>query len=328
MKIPILIVDDHKENLLALESLLCDAEREIVCVHSGEEATAKIRGREYALVVMTTRMSHQDGYETARRMYSACSERRIPMILITSDGAGRKHIWKGSRTGIIDYLFRPFEPQLLLSKVSAFLELYRVRVQLAEAKRELDAKSLELEVLQKELEEKNETFELASSLDSLTGLFNRRYFNDNLLKECKQAVRNNSRLALLFIDVDDFKTFNARYGEQEGDSCLRKVAMALYEALMRPVDIVARYDNARFSAILPETDDQGALLVATRMMASVAQLKIPHAGAAASEWLTVSIGGASLLPDNINDSATLLDRAAEALVAAIKGGRNRHYFNS
>lgn len=321
-KIPILIVDDRKENLLTLETLLDKPELELVRAESGNEALAKVFDYEFALILMDVQMPGMDGYETAELMRGSTRSKSIPIIFVTAARMDREHMFKGYDSGAVDFLFKPLEPQVLRSKVDVFLELHRQRQQLEGKTRELDAKILELEVLQKELEEKNERLEILSSLDGLTGLFNRRYFDDNLLKEWKQALRAGSSLSLLIVDIDHFKNFNDYYGHLEGDDCLRKVAQALYEALLRPIDIVARYGGEEFTAILPNTDVEGAEMVAKRMMDNVALLNIPHPASPVSEIITVSIGATTMIPTNDLAATSLLDYADKALYEAKETGRN------
>ncbi|MGB3209834.1 MAG: diguanylate cyclase [Desulforhopalus sp.] len=321
-KTPILIVDDRPENLLTLESLLQNPELELVRAESGNEALAKILDYEFALILMDVRMPGMDGYETAELMRGSARSKSIPIIFVTAARMDREHMFKGYDSGAVDYLFKPLEPEILKSKVGVFLELHRQRQQLEEKTRELDAKILELEVLHKELEEKNETLELLSSLDGLTGLFNRRYFDDNLIKEWKQAIRSQTVLSLLIVDIDYFKDYNDYYGHLEGDNCLRKIAQALYEALLRPTDIVARYGGEEFTAILPDTGIDGAKMVARRMMDSVARLGIPHPASPVTNMVTISIGASTIVP-TVNLSVTsLLDQADKALYEIKERGRN------
>ena len=216
-------------------------------------------------------MPGMERYEIAELLRSDSQSRSIPLLFVSAARMDREHMFKGYDLGVVDYIFKPLEPQILTRKVTMFLELHRQRQQLDEKTRELDAKILELEVLYKELEERNAKLERLSSLDGLTGLFNRRYFDDNLIKEWKQAIRNNSPLSLLIVDIDYFKNYNDYYGHLEGDDCLRKVAQSLYEALMRPADIIARYGGEEFTVILPNTGSEGAAMVARRMMEHVAQ---------------------------------------------------------
>jgi diguanylate cyclase (GGDEF)-like protein len=255
-------------------------------------------------------------------MRGSTRSKSIPIIFVTAARMDLEHMFKGYDSGAVDYLFKPLEPHILRSKVGVFLELHRQRRQLEEKTRELDAKILELEVLQKELEEKNDKLELLSSLDGLTGLFNRRYFDANLLKEWKQALRTHTPISLLIVDIDHFKGYNDRYGHLEGDDCLRKVAQALYEALLRPIDIVARYGGEEFTAILPDTDQEGAEMVARRMMDHVAGLDIPHPGGTETGRVTVSIGATTLMPSGKFSANSLLDYADRALYEAKEAGRN------
>ena len=324
LKTPILIVDDRKENLLTLESLLDSPDLQLVRAESGNEALAKILDYEFALILMDVRMPGMDGYETAELMRGSARSRSIPIIFVTAARMDREHMFKGYDSGAVDYLFKPLEPQILQRKVGIFLELHRQRQQLEEKTRQLDAKILELEVLHKELEEKNEKLELLSSLDGLTGLFNRRYFDDNLLKEWKQASRDKTPLSLLIVDIDYFKNYNDCYGHLEGDICLRKVAQALYESLLRPTDIVARYGGEEFTAILPNTGSEGAIKVAQRMMDYVVELDIDHKESSVADMVTVSIGASSVFPTGKLAVTSLLDRADKALYEAKENGRNTY----
>ncbi|NOR25576.1 MAG: diguanylate cyclase [Desulforhopalus sp.] len=321
-KTSILIVDDQKENLLTLESLLDNSNLQLVCAESGDEALAKILDYEFALVLLAVQKSGMGGYEIAELIRGSVRSRSIPIIFVTVAPIEREHLFNGYELGPVDYLFKPFEPQILKRKIGLFLELHRQRQQLEKKTRELDAKILELEVLHKELEEKNEKLELLSSLDGLTGLFNRRYFDHNLVKEWKQAIRDKTPLSLLIVDVDYFKKYNDCYGPLEANDCLRKVAQALYEALLRPTDIVARYGGEEFTAILPNTGSDGAERVAQRMMDYVARLGISHQGSSVAEVVTVSIGATSVFSAGKLSVTSLLDHAQKALCQAKERGRN------
>ncbi len=321
-KTPILIIDDQKESVLTLESMLAHPELLLVWAESGDEALSKIPEYSFALIVIAVQMPGMERYEIAELLRSSPQSRSTPLLFVTAARMGRECMFKGYDLGAVDYIFKPLEPEILTRKVATFLELYHQRQQLGEKTRELDAKILELEVLYKEFEERNAELERLSSLDGLTGLFNRRYFDDNLIKEWKQAVRNNTHLSLLIVDIDYFKNYNDYYGHLEGDDCLRKIAQALYEALMRPADIIARYGGEEFTVILPNTGTEGAARVARRMMEHVARLALEHLGSSVTETVTVSIGASSCIPDLKMSATSLLDRADKALYKAKKSGRN------
>jgi len=324
-KTPILIIDDRGENVSILESLPDRPGLQLVHARSGHEALAKILDHEFALIVIYVRMSGIDGidgYAVADLLRSGAGLRSIPIVLATSPQMDREHMLKGYESGAVDYLYTPFEPQILDRKIGLYIEMHRKRRQLEEKTRELDAKILELEVLHKELEEKTRKLENLSSLDCLTGLFNRRYFDDNLMKEWKQAKRDHTPLSLLIVDIDFFKEYTEYYGHLAGDDCLRKVAQGLYEALMRPTDIIARYGGEEFTALLPNTGSEGAQKIARRMMEHVAQLGVFHQGSSVAEMVTVSIGSSALFPTENREAVCLLDFADKALSEVKKSGRN------
>jgi diguanylate cyclase (GGDEF)-like protein/PAS domain S-box-containing protein len=158
--------------------------------------------------------------------------------------------------------------------------------------------------------------------DGLTGLANRRAFDDALAGEYWRAKREKKSLALVMIDVDWFKAFNDRYGHLAGDDCLRRVAGVLSSALQRPGDLAARYGGEEFAALLPDTDEDGAARVAERIRAAVAGLAIKH-DAGARNFLTISAGVAGLNEIERQSEAEALVRAADqALYCAKRDGRD------
>ena len=158
--------------------------------------------------------------------------------------------------------------------------------------------------------------------DGLTGLMNRRFFDDQLIKEAKNAVRLRHPLALLMIDIDCFKLYNDRYGHQPGDECLRAVAQAIAGTLWRPGDIAARYGGEEFAVILPDTMPSGTMLVAERIRAAVEALRIVHVDSLVSDRVTLSIGATISVNPGVAPSR-LVRSADEALYRAKAEGRNR-----
>ena len=245
-----------------------------------------------------------------------------PLLLLCNEGGRVEDVVPDTWPGLVDVLFKPVNSSLLQQRLRILIELHKSQVKLQRCQQELESKSLEIEVLNQELLEKNYRLELLSSLDSLTGLFNTYYFDENLQKEWKQAVRQKEPLSLLFINVDALKLYNAQYGHELGDELLRELASVLHGTLMRPVDIVARYGGDQFAAILPETDGAGAKIVAIRMRESVAGLQKEHVRAAELGRVSVSIGGATIRPTTSDTVSGLIDRAARALKEAKAVGRN------
>lgn len=161
-----------------------------------------------------------------------------------------------------------------------------------------------------------------AAIDGLTGIANRRAFDETLERECRRAARAMEPMALLLVDVDHFKAFNDHYGHQAGDECLRAVALALAAAVQRPGDLPARYGGEEFAVILPDTELDGAAAMAERLRAAILALAIPHAGNSAGPVVSISVGAAALFPP-MASPAELVARADHALYDAKHHGRNR-----
>jgi diguanylate cyclase (GGDEF)-like protein len=163
---------------------------------------------------------------------------------------------------------------------------------------------------------------LAAS-DGLTGLANRRSFDQTLTAEWSRAERTKKPLSLALVDVDHFKLYNDLHGHQKGDECLRAVASILGETALRPADLSARYGGEEFAVVMPETDQKAAVKVAERLRGTLAKLQLAHGAAGARPNVTFSIGIATRIPDETVCADWLLMKADEALYAAKHAGRNR-----
>ena len=173
------------------------------------------------------------------------------------------------------------------------------------------------------LQRANEELARLSTTDGLTGLANRRRFDEVLQAEWLKLRREKQYLSLVMADVDFFKRYNDTYGHQPGDICLSSVAKAIRSQLRRPADLAARYGGEEFAAILPSTDPEGARHVAELIRGEVERLNLPHAASSAADHVTISVGVASLVPRDGVSPDELIRRADEALYRAKKEGRNR-----
>ena len=173
------------------------------------------------------------------------------------------------------------------------------------------------------LREANARLQQLSLHDALTGLPNRRQFDQALDLEWSRAQRNRRPLSLLILDVDCFKSLNDLYGHQAGDDCLQRIGSALQMSLRRAGEVVARYGGEEFAAILPDADTSGALSVAETMRTAVLDLRVLHEGSAVDRFVTISAGVASVYPTGDASPATLIAAADEALYRAKSDGRNR-----
>jgi diguanylate cyclase (GGDEF)-like protein len=171
------------------------------------------------------------------------------------------------------------------------------------------------------LRQHNLSLKVLAESDGLTGLANRRLFEDTLARELARARRSGAPFALILGDVDFFKKYNDRYGHVAGDDCLRKVAAAIALGVRRPGDLAARYGGEEFAVILPETSLEGAMAVAEAIRSAVADLRLAHADGPAG-WVSLSLGVAAGLAAAEPDSAWV-EAADRLLYEAKAGGRNR-----
>ncbi len=187
---------------------------------------------------------------------------------------------------------------------------------------ERDRLQAELRGAKTELEKTNESLQRMALSDGLTGLANRRHFDQRLEAEFKRAIRDQTPIALVMIDVDYFKKFNDQHGHVEGDACLQMVARAVQAGPRRPGDIAARFGGEEFTVLLPGTDIDGAVAVAEAIHAAIAALNVPH-GASPFRSVTISAGVHALTPAHGQPARTLVESADRALYQAKAEGRNR-----
>jgi diguanylate cyclase (GGDEF)-like protein len=165
-------------------------------------------------------------------------------------------------------------------------------------------------------------------IDQLTGIYNRRYLDGRLNKLIKSFARSISKLSLLMIDIDFFKKYNDNYGHDEGDKCLKKVATALGQCIARDDDFVARYGGEEFVVVLPNTDENGAQVIANRLLNKMNECHIPHKANDAANYVTVSIGGTTSTVKHFQTGSDYIKRADKALYESKKNGRNRYTFEN
>lgn len=176
------------------------------------------------------------------------------------------------------------------------------------------------------LEEANLELQRLASLDGLTGIANRRHFDSYLLQMLKQSARSRLPLSLLLADVDFFKAYNDCYGHLSGDDCLVRVATTLQKSVQESGNLVARYGGEEFGVILPNCEGNVAWQVAQTIRKNIVSLQIPHHRSRVSDRVTLSIGGASFIPEGVDTPQTLIQAADRALYHAKQAGRDRCIF--
>jgi len=297
-KARILVVDDERLNLNILVSILSD-DYDVVIAKSGEQALKRVETQAPDLILLDIVMPDMDGYTVFERIQEIAGYRKIPIIFITAKRSPEEET-KGLKMGAVDYITKPFSPEILDVRVKNQIEYKRNR---------------------DELERLNRT-------DVLTGIANRRHFDEYFSLRKKELARADSTLSIIMIDIDYFKEFNDLYGHCAGDDCLKAVAKTLNDNLKRQTDLVARYGGEEFVVILPATDINGATRCAQRLCEAISALAIAHGKSNASEFVTVSLGVAALTSDQREITAEdLLKLADQALYQAKTLGRNQYVIN-
>ncbi len=241
-------------------------------------------------------------------------------------GANHQGVWSEDATrfriNIMPAWYQTWWCRLLvaLTAFGLITAAYTSRVRMMK-RRELELESL-VAARTKELEASNAKLAALSSTDGLTGISNRRGFDDALASEWKRAARNGYPLALAMLDVDHFKSYNDHYGHQAGDQCLRTVANLIATHGRRTSDLVARYGGEEFTLLAPATDREHALLLARGICEALEKLALPHAKSPYGV-VTISIGIAAVVPNEDGNPEMLVQSADRALYRAKQAGRNR-----
>jgi len=313
----ILIVDDSPKARLLMESILRgQGYSDLTSVESAGQAFALLdrladsesRPSDFDLILMDLLMPGVDGLEACRRIKSSPWLADTPLIMVTAEDSAES-LKEAFDAGAIDYVKKPVNRVELMARVKSALRL----------KQEMDcrkAREQELVVLTEKLRK-------LSVLDGLTGIANRRSFDDELIRAWRRAQRESSSVALILADIDHFKGFNDRYGHQAGDDCLRRVAQVLAETVRRPFDLVSRYGGEEFAVLLPDTPGAGAEQVAEAMRKAVECLNLGNIRAQEARRVTISAGVAAATPRPGSEPEGLIAVADGCLYRAKREGRNR-----
>lgn len=186
---------------------------------------------------------------------------------------------------------------------------------------EVESRTQDLQKALEKVKVLNEELSDLSTMDQVTGVRNRRYFDDMLDREFRRALRNRSELSLIMVDLDRFKSVNDTFGHLAGDLCLKTVSNAIYNIVKRPPDLVCRYGGEELAIILPDTNHDGAMMIAERIRLQIENLQIEFSGKKIA--ITASLGVSSFIPNNHKTAGLLIELADKALYQAKSDGRNR-----
>lgn len=287
----LLVVDDQPINIQVMYQAFA-GDFQVFMATSGEQALNICRNNPPDLVLLDIVMPGMDGFQVCTQLKADEATRHIPVIFVTAhnDPAEETH---GLSVGAVDFIAKPVNPAVVRARVKTHLTV-----------------KFQSDVLRKLV-----------FLDGLSGVFNRRYFDQQIAIEWARSVRASTPLSLLLLDVDHFKLFNDRYGHQAGDDALRLIAVTLKSALRRPADLVARYGGEEFACVLPETSFEDAMGLAGDLERKIRERAIPHEDSGVAPVVTISIGIATREGNTDGNAPALIGLADNQLYLAKHSGR-------
>lgn len=318
----ILIIDDADEMQLLLCTMLQQEGYENVRIAASFDAARPYleertpAGRcPYDLILLDLMMPQVDGIEACRRIRADQALDDTPIIVITAK-TGSQELEEAFLAGAMDFIRKPIDRVELMARLRSALRL----------KHELDTvKDHERKLIEltTQLQEANQRLERLSTLDGLTGIPNRRAFDDFLHLELRRAARKGHPVSLILMDIDFFKSYNDHYGHLAGDTCLVAVAQSIARLAKRPGDLAARYGGEEFALVVADTPMESAQHLATMVQEGLAELALPHGHSTCGSHVTLSLGIASMIPTPQTSAEDLIGSADRALYAAKASGRNR-----
>jgi diguanylate cyclase (GGDEF)-like protein len=307
----ILLVDDDSTIIATLGAVLQEFGR-VRFARTGQEALRLAHLHPPDLVLLDIELPGMSGFEVCTAMKSSSTVADVPILFITSHDDIELEV-KGLSLGASDFISKPPRPAQVAARVRVHLKMRDMHAELRRA----------------------------AATDALTGLANRRQFDEYLQREWLRAKRNGAPLALLMIDVDFFKSYNDRYGHPAGDQCLRSVADVLRRVVHRPADLLARYGGEEFVILLPDTEPSGGCCVARYAVEAVRAAQLAHDGSPFDRRVTVSVGATGYernwsragacgidASDPHSTAAALVTLADRALYACKQAGRDHARFLS
>ena len=314
-KVRVLLVDDQPIIVEAVRRMLGEqSDIEFHYVTDAATALATARQLQPTVILQDLVMPEVDGFTLIRDYRDDDALKHIPVIVLSAkeDPKLKAHSFA---VGANDYVVKLPDRLELLARIRYHSTGYTARLQRDEAFAFLRAS-------QRNLADANIELQKLAALDSLTGIANRRRFDEVIRAEWQRGQRDKKPLSLIMCDIDCFKMYNDTFGHLAGDLCLKKAAAVLTEHLKRPADVVARFGGEEFAIVLPDTGPEGALLIANACRQHIERLAIENPQSPSGQ-VTMSLGVATVMPSKASSPEALIEMADKALYAAKNDGRNR-----
>ena len=288
----ILIVDDSLLQATQLKAIIED-EYDVTIAQTAEDGLRRASDEDFSLILLDVVMPEMDGFTLLKKLQEEIITQSVPVILITSlaDAVNEQH---GLILGAVDYITKPYIPLIVKARVNTHVKLYQYRRQVEEQ----------------------------SMTDQLTGVANRRRYDRYSLTKWNEAARLQVPFSICMFDIDHFKMYNDTFGHPAGDKVIAAIAKTISSHLKRSTDFVARYGGEEFVAISMGDPSKKLFEHLQKVRQAIENLHIPH-NSTVSEWVTVSVGGVTVVPEARDTYDVYLKIADTMLYDAKKHGRNR-----
>ncbi len=288
----ILVIDDSAVQAEFLRSILKD-DYDVSIRNTAREGLEAAKEGGYSLILLDVIMPDMDGFTVLRELKGTELTRHVPIILLTSL-AEEQYEERGLLLGAVDYVAKPFSPVIIKARVNTHINLYHYQAE----------------------------FKQQALVDDLTGVANRRCYEGASIAKWREAVRFGLPFSVCMFDIDKFKLYNDTFGHPAGDKVISAVAKTAGAYFQRSTDLFARYGGEEFVAVFVGNDGRSAFEFLKTIRQAVEDLHIPH-NSPVCEWVTISVGGVSLVPKSGDDYGTFLKLADTMLYDAKRLGRNR-----
>ena len=323
----ILLVDNNPYGLNHLTITLNEKGYQTKKALDGNKAINIAQEMPPDLILLDLETPPVNGYQVCSSLKDNDRTSKIPIIFV-SDSHDQTDRVKAIEIGGVDYITKPFYLEEVIARIERQLEIQRLQ-QLLQQQNILLQKEIERRIkVEIALRQANQELHCLATIDNLTGIANRRQFDNYLEREWRRLARQQEPLSLILLDIDYFKRYNDSKGHQAGDNCLKKVASAIANVIQRPADLVARYGGEEFVVILPHTDLDGAVHIANKIQTAIRNLNLEHPLSDVSDIVTVSQGISSMIPFVESNPESLIYDADIALYNAKKQGRNQFCLQS